>query len=283
MSLEEFIDLLFDDLRWRKKEISDLHAVIQNNDTEALRKSLLLIIYSHWEGFIKNGSKLYLSYIEHQELEIGNLTTNYKAMSLKTIAGKCLGSGRKKMTLGNEIEFMELYKENKTQKFSLDKNVYDDKDKSIIDTEQNLSPQIFFSLCRVIGLPEKKSIKRNNDLIDKHMLKNRNAISHGNKIEFNDSLEFNLSLPSLTMIKNIILAILHNFKDDLSIYAEKEYYLESNSDKKLIYDTESNTSLCDIINPKTKKTKKTKNKYTNFKLHTPQKLYNFWARAPKNK
>ncbi len=63
---DEFEADIYEDLRWRKSEIQnfftelkypDVDIVSQHILEKAIRKSLILLIYSHWEGFIKRASK----------------------------------------------------------------------------------------------------------------------------------------------------------------------------------------------------------------------------------
>lgn len=247
MTLDDFLDGLDVDLSWRKKEISDLLSIIQNNNTIVLRKSLLLILYSHWEGFIKNSSKTYLFHIEKRNLKLDSLTTNYKAIQLKGIIGECFKS-EQGLTLNKELDFMAKFDQKEGQKFSLGKRILDEKNKSIINTKDNLNPDVFFNLCKVIGLPEKKSISTRDNWINDHLLNNRNSISHGSKLELPSSSEFDLSLESITELKNVIVDILSNFKEDLAEYATNELFLLANSDKKNVYDLGSDKELAERIN-----------------------------------
>jgi len=231
-----------DDLAWRKLEISELYTTTLTHDTVVLRKSLLLIIYSHWEGFIKNASKLYLFHIENEKVKLINLTSNYRAISLKGLIGECFKS-ENGLTLNKELDFISTYSKKENQTFRLSKNMLKETDKSIINTKDNLNPEIFFNICKIIGIPEKGSILTREKWINDYLLNNRNSISHGSKLELPDSSEFKLSVKSLEELKGIILDILDNFKEDLSEYAEKQLYLHSNIDYKNNYDLESDKEL----------------------------------------
>lgn len=80
---EEFDDELDSDMSWRKKEISVLYMLAQKKDDEVLLKSLILLIYAHWEGFIKRSSKIYLKYISDKNIKIDRLENNFHAITLK--------------------------------------------------------------------------------------------------------------------------------------------------------------------------------------------------------
>ena len=240
MKADKFIDLLDDDLAWRKKEISDLVMIYKKGEQEILMKTLILVIYSHWEGFIKNSSKLYLRYISELEIELGTLTYNYKTISVKELIAECMKS-KDTRTLQNELTFIKKYKSMDVVKFTISKDILSDKDKSFINTQDNLSPKAFFSICQILGLPEKEAIKTKEKYLDGFMLRNRNAISHGSEIEGGDDYE--LTISRITALKNIILAIMDRYKEDLAEYAQKEYFLEKKTKKKAAYDKESNEEL----------------------------------------
>jgi hypothetical protein len=246
MDHDKFVDNLDSDLSWRKKEISDLYSATQKNNSTVLRKSLVLVIYAHWEGFIKNGAKLYLFHIESKKLQLKNLTENYKAISLKGVIAECFNSNEG-LSLNKELDFIDKFDNKGERIFKLQSKVKLDKDKSLINTKDNLNPEIFNSICRIIGIPEKDSIKSRSNWLNEHFLGNRNTISHGSKIELDKPEEFDLSIESLYELKNIILTILSNFKEDLVEYSEYEYFLNANSEIKATYDSGSNSSLISKI------------------------------------
>lgn len=71
MRIDEFQDFLYTDLAWRKKEISQLFMVLQTTDTkEVVGKSMILLLYAHWEGFIKKSSKCYLKYVSDKNIKL---------------------------------------------------------------------------------------------------------------------------------------------------------------------------------------------------------------------
>jgi hypothetical protein len=246
MTADELLDLLDEDLGWRKKEIGVLYSIAQNNDKPVLIKSLLLIVYSHWEGFIKNSFKLYLDHVNKQNIKLTDLTDNYRAIILRKISNKCINSS-KKLTLENEMEFIRSHSESINSTFSIEQSALSDKDSSLIDTSSNLKPEVFFNLCNVIGFPEKESVKIRRKWIDENLLENRHAISHGNKVLKKDAVEFDLTLESLAEIKEIILAIMSSYKEDISEYSSKKLYLLENNCLKNEYDIESNDRLRSFI------------------------------------
>lgn len=60
MRVDEFQDFLNKDLAWRKMEISQLFGILSTAESKSVVcKSMILLLYAHWEGFIKKSSKCY--------------------------------------------------------------------------------------------------------------------------------------------------------------------------------------------------------------------------------
>lgn len=54
MKYDQFEKGLVDDLTWRKKELTALMFIAKKNEhEEAILKSIILLLYAHWEGYIK--------------------------------------------------------------------------------------------------------------------------------------------------------------------------------------------------------------------------------------
>lgn len=86
MKCEQFTNYLEEDLAWRKKELSSLILIAEGHeDNKAILKSIILLLYAHWEGYIKKSSKIYITYITESKKRINELTQNFKAVSLKKL------------------------------------------------------------------------------------------------------------------------------------------------------------------------------------------------------
>ena len=64
MKYEQLENLLDEDLGWRKVEISDLLFLAKETQKEVVLKSVILLLYAHWEGYIKKSSKLKIKFTE---------------------------------------------------------------------------------------------------------------------------------------------------------------------------------------------------------------------------
>ena len=73
------------EISWRKKEIINLKnrlSLSSKFDAETLAKCLILISYSHWEGFVKNASIIYLTYVKTVASNPSKLSNQLKASLL---------------------------------------------------------------------------------------------------------------------------------------------------------------------------------------------------------
>lgn len=231
MTIQDFEDKIIDDWTWRKREVSDLILFAEKEENTVLLKSIILLLYAHWEGYIKKCSKTYLKYICDHKPIFKNLTDNFKAVALKGISKELLKSSE---TLNLKSEFVYIEKFNNIDNLGVHKHIKIDleneKDKSIINTQDNLNPEVFKSILKIIGLEYKKQCESKEIFINSYLLTNRNSIGHGGKELFKDA-EFDLEIKSLKKLRDITIVIIENFRDELIEFAGKELYLKSNAEK----------------------------------------------------
>ncbi len=240
--LDKLILSIDGDIAWRKKEVSKIILMHSEENSDVVVKSSVLLIYSHWEGCVKNLCKLYLSYVSSLSIGISELTDNYKAISLKGKIKQMVDSSES-LTMSNELSFIRSVDEGSEDKFNVSSRFSrSDKDKSIINTEDNLNHKIFESLVNIVGVGEKSCLVTKKAYIDEKLLSNRNKIAHGNKVDgFTD--EFDLDIGSIKSIKNLVFSVIDSLAADLKYYAENQYYLSCKNPEKDEYNIHSNRSL----------------------------------------
>ncbi len=82
---ENFIDALDNEIAWRIKELSYLKGNVKS-DLPYFKTHLrtgIVLLYAHWEGFIKNSCELYLMYLKSLRLKYKELSENIIALALK--------------------------------------------------------------------------------------------------------------------------------------------------------------------------------------------------------
>lgn len=234
MSSEDFIAMLEADLGWRKKEVANLLLMETEQNQLLIIKSTVLLLYSHWEGFVKNATKAYLEHISDMRVDIGALTDNFKAISLKGLIGQ-VDKSHESLTIVNELNLINKLQNNLNRKFSLPRGFSrHERDKTIVNTKDNLSLKVFKSILNIVGIDYAGSLDTKSVFIDEKLLENRNKVAHGNRIEQIDA-EFDLDLSELKKLKDLVFFLMSALVDDLIYYAEQELYFSENEDKMKSY------------------------------------------------
>lgn len=242
MRSEQFQSYLEEELSWRKKEISELYLLAKTNSDEILLKSLILILYAHWEGYIKKSSKLYMKFIVEEKIKVKDLTQNFKAIALKDAAKKCLETSDS-LNLVHEFQLLNKYTEVDDKKFKVTVDPNDDQSSSIIHTDNNLKPKVFKNIINILGLSYHNSFITRENYINSSLLANRNAIGHGSKFDLTRQQNFSLTIQDITKLKEFILLILDFYTDTLLKYQGDKLYLICNVSKKDTINQENETWL----------------------------------------
>ena len=236
MRSEQFEIFLQDDISWRKKEISELFLLAKLNDeNETLLKSLILILYAHWEGYIKKSSKLYIKYVVEEKIKIQELTMNFKAIAMKEVAKACM-ENRESISLAKEFEFLKQTNTIDNRKFKVRINIDNDEEDSIISTQHNLKPKVFKNIINILGCNYGNVLKARENYINSSLLANRNAIGHGSKFNHDLQVDFSLNINDIAKLKDFILIVLDFFTEILINYKENKFYLICNEEEKVVYD-----------------------------------------------
>lgn len=141
MRKEQFDDFITSDLAWRKMEISQLFLILNNSESKnVVSKSMVLLLYAHWEGFIKRSSKQYLRYIKEKKVKLNNLTINFTAIMLKNYAKECVDNDG--LNLAKEMAFINKHNKMQEKIFEVKINVENDLDEDIINTKHNLNSKV---------------------------------------------------------------------------------------------------------------------------------------------
>ena len=226
MTADELRAVLETELAWRQEELAffknQLNEVEESNKNK-YRKSLVLILYSHMEGYIKIGLQTYIQYINSQGLNRRDVNTGlmvasmhkefiaYENMERKSeFFRKTLPDDTRLHRLYRRVDFME-----KMENFKEQELVIDDQ---IIDTESNLWYIVLQKNLYKIGLPV--------DLFDDYrsdidaLVNRRNSIAHGNFKSGVTDIEFSNWERKVSEILEGITRLLYD-------YARNKRYLVS--------------------------------------------------------
>lgn len=164
---------------WRKKEISDLWMGVRDSSgpkRSAYLRAAAVVLYSHWEGWVKRVAQLYIEHINTQKLNYCDLSAPIMGVALKT---KILQMEGAKAAAVHE-KFAAFIQEDLGSRASLSMN--------IVDTQSNLSSAVFLDIVTRLGLEGRDKYLTQSNLIDEDLVAMRNSIAHGEylPIDIND-------------------------------------------------------------------------------------------------
>ncbi|WP_396211631.1 MAE_28990/MAE_18760 family HEPN-like nuclease [Flavobacterium sp.] len=203
---EDFFDAINEDIAWRKKELTYIKSNIKDgtpNYKTNLRIGVLLL-YAHYEGFIKSACENYLKHIKLKRLNYVELTENILATSLKYEL-KNFEESNKATIHCQIVDFIQ-------NKLNQRANIPTD---NVIKTGSNLSSHILREILTTVGI-DYTNYELKSNLIDQILLKNRNSIAHGEYVPL-DEVEY-------SELNREILFIMDDIKDRLTNIVVLEQY-----------------------------------------------------------
>jgi hypothetical protein len=191
----KLIEVLDENLSWRKKEIIDYRFIIERNRGSLLLKPLLrggiTVIYAHWEGFIKEASEYYLNYITIKKIPYREISKNFITLSLYN-------------RIKNANNFEDLH--DQICKLFNDGEICKIPYQKVLDTNSNLNSKVLRNFIISLGF-DYSHYKTKEKFIDKNLLATRNEIAHGEYklITYDDFFEvYSLVLPLMDYFKTQI-------------------------------------------------------------------------------
>lgn len=197
---DELIAKIAEDLIWRRRELTDLKALVQTFQNDQLRSKVLIrsaiaLLYAHWEGFVKKSSCYYLEYVASLRLPYGKLAANFVGLTLKSKFKELNAS--EKISSGNALaDFFCTSLDNKS------KVPY----KGAVDTKSNLSSKVLIDILEALGLDTAPFSTRLN-FIDLNLVNPRNHIAHG------DSLDMTLS--EYLVLHDDVIALIETYRNEV--------------------------------------------------------------------
>lgn len=224
MTADEMRAALEVELAWRQEELAffknQLNEIAEEN-RDKYRKSLVLILYSHLEGYIKICLQTYIQYINSQCLYRKNVNTGLLVASMhkefiayENLDRKCeifqkkLPDDTRLHRLYRRVDFMEKVEDFKEQELKIDDQ--------IIDTESNLWYIVLQKNLYKIGLPIDLFDDCQSDI--DALVNRRNSIAHGNFRAGVTAGEFSKWESKVSNLLSEVTRLLYD-------YANKEKYL----------------------------------------------------------
>lgn len=253
MKIDVLESMLNDELSWRKQEIAGLNLIafkIYNTSEkdhilyQTVMKTLFLLLYSHWEGFIKKTCKLYLVYLSSQSLIISKLTPNFNALILQRSIDNCTSpESQKSSSILHYLNFIESHEKRGNKKFRVDVDLSQDVDDGFIQTYSNLNFKHYKNLINSLNLPFYKYYFDDNkkveiidingkpqkleylkNLLDFNLLMHRNSIAHGS------ATDADLDYTQYTILEKKILFLMSIHQEDIIEYCFNKFFLIEKND-----------------------------------------------------
>lgn len=206
-----------DEMRFLKNQLANIN---KEEEQERYRKSLLVMLYSHYEGFCKTAFLIYINVINKEALQRKEANQSLTACSLNDVF-KAYEDMDYKPDKYREIFKNSLPGEQKLQRFArqvdfvvnLD-NFWDEivfVSEDIADTESNLWPIVLKKILFRLGLPE-QSFKTYEGHISR-LVNMRNGVAHGrDKNGIKEDVYESIEKTVFDIIKGVIEVIIDALK-----------------------------------------------------------------------
>ncbi len=188
-----------ENFRQRRDELEFYRKLVEKNQHKeweggVFAKNLLVFLYAHWEGFIKDAGESFLQYTSFQKIKYKDL--NYGLLAISKL------DKVKDFLEGNvalKIKALQVLFDSLEQKAEIPYNYS-------IATYSKLNMETLVEICLILGVDENRYLLK-SAIIDEKLVRNRNIIAHGELIAF--------SPKQALSIYQGIFPILQDFKNDV--------------------------------------------------------------------
>ena len=200
-----------------------MNSIPEENNKSRYRKSLVLILYSHMEGYIKIALQTYIKYINELGLKRKEVLSGLIAASMDDVFSAYENPGRKSdifrrklpedaalYRFSRRVDLVEQMEEFKEEILSIEDTA--------IDTESNLWYIVLQKNLYKIGLPVDLFVSYQKDI--DALVNRRNSIAHGNFRAGVSEQEFSNWETKISHVMDDITIV-------LSEYVNRQKYLRS--------------------------------------------------------
>lgn len=174
---EQLLDFIQAERSWRRKELTNIKSLVHSSrevHNHTIIRSAVLLLYSHWEGYVKRVFEGFFYYLNFKSLKHKDLKINLIALSSSREMTHNLSHKRFSSYLKSVRYILEDCNE---KKFKVNVN-------DCVDTKSNLNVEVMDELLSMLGIDT--DYFSNNILhIDNRLLRYRNAIAHGERTDNN--------------------------------------------------------------------------------------------------
>lgn len=197
-SVEALDDAISAEIAWRKQELTTALKVIKQstgNTRTANVRSGVLLLYAHWEGWVKGVAQLYIRYVNTMRYPYELLSEAFLGNALKTQI-TTIDAATAPLV---HNEFASFIRSGLSRRAVLSEG--------LIRTESNLSSTVFFDILDRLGLERRARYSLRANMIDQELVHRRNTIAHGQHLE--------LELDDFQVLRSDTMELLELFTDDV--------------------------------------------------------------------
>jgi hypothetical protein len=201
-TVEELADDLADGLQWRRSELQVMRSAVRsigpaNEHSPASRATLrssVVMLYAHWEGFVKQGCQAYLDFVARRKLTYLELSPAFVETSVRPMVDHAKTDKAQMKVLA------DLVAADGTARARVPRS-------KVVDTKSNLRHEVLMDILAALGLSI-DGFETAANLIDRELCDRRNDIAHGkNAFPDKDSVEqlFDRVLPMMELVKDLVV------------------------------------------------------------------------------
>lgn len=197
-SVEALDDAISAEITWRKQELTTALKLIQQSTGRTRTANVragVLVLYAHWEGWVKGVAQLYVRYVNSQRYSYERLSEAFLGNALKTRLG-AIDAATAPLV---HNEFASFIRGGLQGKAVLSE--------SLIRTDSNLSSNVLFDILDRLGLERREIYSLRANMIDRELVHKRNTIAHGQHLELN--------LDEYRVLRTKTMELLEVFTDDV--------------------------------------------------------------------
>jgi len=201
------------ELEWRQAELRAISSLIReifekpsriDTQRRAMIHSGIVLLYAHWEGFVKNAATLYLNFVATEGKDCRDLTINFRVIQLKDTLENTSGMSK---SLCNLLQSLDKVSDNKFSKYE-----------NAINTGSNLSFERFKEITCILNI-DYSLYESSAMILNERLLKSRNTIAHGQHQWLTSDLE------DYRELDETIRNFMETFRNQLSNLAITKSYL----------------------------------------------------------
>jgi MAE_28990/MAE_18760-like HEPN len=206
-TVQQLQDCLDEGFAWRLKEVADLKVSTRRNTSLAqatLLRAGVPLLYAHWEGFVKQSSQDYLTFVANQRLSYGELSSCFVVFGAKKHLANLVQARRADVN----IAAVEFFRTCLVDRADLALS-------GVVNTEHNLNANVFANIAVSVGVATDPYEPYFN-LIDESLVARRNKIAHGEHLDLNAN--------DFRLLADNVINLLRMYKTNLENLASTEAF-----------------------------------------------------------